>query len=89
MTRLFGVLCALMVVLFLAGLVRVYRGPTHADRMLAATLMTSTAAGAMLLLGRALEVPEARHVALIIVLLAALSVIAFARIEPGGGEDRS
>ena len=89
MNALHGLLAAAMLVVLLLGLLRVYRGPTEADRMLAASLMTSAAVGAMLLFGRALGAPAAQDVALVIVLLAALSAVAFARVDPRSERERS
>jgi multicomponent Na+:H+ antiporter subunit F len=60
-----------------AGLFRVIRGPTAADRMLAAQLFCTTAVAVLLLLAEALAMPAARDVALVFALLAALATAAF------------
>lgn len=72
----------LLVALFLllnlgAGLWRIARGPTAADRMLAAQLLGTTAVGILLLLAQANAVPAARDVALVLALLAAVTAVAF------------
>jgi multicomponent Na+:H+ antiporter subunit F len=60
-----------------AGLWRVGRGPTAADRMLAAQLFGTTSAAILLLLAQALRLPPLRDVALVLALLAIIAVIAF------------
>ncbi len=64
----------------LAGLARVHRGPTAADRMLAALLFGTTTTAVLLLLAAAMELPALRDVALLFVLLAAVLTVAFTRI---------
>jgi multicomponent Na+:H+ antiporter subunit F len=76
----FELLLAAFLVLTLAGgLVRVLRGPTPADSMLAAQLLGTTGVGTLLLLGEALGLPGLRDVALLFVLLAVLATLAFVR----------
>lgn len=76
-----------------AGLVRVLRGPTATDRMLAAQLFGTTAVAILLLLGQAGANPALQDVALVFALLAALAAITFVRrsvTEPppaAGGDD--
>lgn len=60
-----------------AGLVRIARGPTPADRILAAQLFGTTGVAILLLLAQALERPALRDVALAFALLAAVTVAAF------------
>lgn len=62
---------------FAVGLVRVLRGPTAADRMLAAQLFASTAVAILLLLAEAMDRPALRDVALVFGLLAAVAGVAF------------
>ncbi len=62
-----------------AGLVRILRGPTPADRMLAAQLFGTTGVAVLLLLAEAQALAALRDVALVVALLAAVSVIAFVR----------
>jgi multicomponent Na+:H+ antiporter subunit F len=62
-----------------AGLWRVLRGPTAADRMLAAQLFGTTAVACVLLLAQAFEHPSLRDVALVFALLAAVTAVAFVR----------
>ncbi len=60
-----------------AGLWRVMRGPTAADRMLAAQLFGTTAVAALLLLAEGMARPALRDVALVFALLAAVAAVAF------------
>jgi multicomponent Na+:H+ antiporter subunit F len=60
-----------------AGLWRVMRGPTAADRMLAAQLFGTTAVAALLLLAEGTARPALRDVALVFALLAAVAAVAF------------
>ncbi len=71
-----------------AGLWRVMRGPTAADRMLAAQLFGTTAVAALLLLAEAMSEPALRDIALVFALLAAVAAVAFVqRIWSRGGDD--
>lgn len=62
-----------------AGMWRVLRGPTPADRMLAAQLFGTTAVAILLLLGQVFDRSELRDVALVFALLAAITAVAFVR----------
>lgn len=73
-----------------AALVRAARGPTVADRMLAALLFGSTGVGILLLMSVAMASPPIVDVALVLALLAAISGVAFARrawTRNEGGDD--
>jgi multicomponent Na+:H+ antiporter subunit F len=61
------------------GLVRVARGPTAADRMLAAQLFGTTGVAILLVLGSALQLRALRDVALVFALLAAVLTVAFVK----------
>lgn len=63
----------------IAGLVRVERGPTPADRMLAAQLFGTGGVAALLLLSQGLGVAALRDVALVFALLAAMAAVAFVK----------
>jgi multicomponent Na+:H+ antiporter subunit F len=63
----------------LAGLGRTLRGPTPADRMLAAQLFGTTGVAILVLLAEALNRPALRDVALVFVLLGALATVAFVK----------
>ena len=71
-----------------AGLWRVMRGPTAADRMLAAQLFGTTAVAVLLLLAEAMGDPSLRDIALVFALLAAVAAVAFVqRVWSRGGDD--
>lgn len=63
-----------------AGLVRVARGPTAADRMLAILLFGSTTVAMLLLMAEWMRLPSLRSVALLFVMLAAILSLAFISI---------
>ena len=59
------------------GLVRLLRGPTDADRMMAAQLLGTGGVAALLLLGVASGVGAVAEVGLLLALLAAFASVAF------------
>lgn len=63
-----------------AGMGRVLRGPTAADRMLAAQLFGTNAVAILVLLAEAAEMAPLRDVALLFALLSALTAVAFVRL---------
>lgn len=74
------------------GLLRVERGPTNGDRMLAAQLLGTGAVAVLLLLARAADAPALLDVALVLALLAAVASAVFVRrigvqAPADGGED--
>jgi multicomponent Na+:H+ antiporter subunit F len=76
----FYLLIALLLVLnILAGLCRVFIGPTPADRMLAAQLFGTTGAAVFLLLAEAFDRPSIRDVALVLVVLSVMAMVSFVR----------
>lgn len=66
----------------LSGLVRVLRGPTSTDRLMAAQLFGTTGVAILLLLGEVFAAPALRNVALVFALLAVLATVAFVRRVP-------
>lgn len=62
-----------------AGMWRILRGPTIADRMLAAQLFGTTTVAILLLLSQIFDNSALRDVALVFALLAAITVVAFVR----------
>ena len=69
----------LLLLTMAAGLVRIVRGPTLPDRMMAAQLLGTASIGVLLLLAFAFASPALVDVALIFGLLAAVAVTAFTR----------
>lgn len=59
--------------------VRVYRGPTRADRLMGTLIFGTTTVAILLLLAKATAQPALIDVALLFVLLAAIIVVAFTR----------
>ncbi|WP_277831058.1 monovalent cation/H+ antiporter complex subunit F [Thauera mechernichensis] len=89
----FSLLLLLSLVL---GLLRVWKGPGFADRMLAAQLLGTTGVAMLVLLADPLGLAALRDVALVLALLAVLAVLAFvARVwdpdeqVPDGSENPS
>lgn len=72
-----------------AGMWRVSRGPTAADRMLAAQLFGTVAVAVLMLLSQAYENTAILDVALVFALLAAVTAVAFVQrawSDKGDGE---
>ena len=67
------------------GLARILRGPGDAERIMAAQLLGTGGVAALLLLAKAMSVPAAVEVALILALLAAFVTVAFVK---GAGRSR-
>ncbi len=91
MAELAGWLAAFLLANLLVALVRVARGPTQADRMLAALLFGTTGVALLLLLAEAQAEPALIDAALVFALLAAIAGAAFAQRawrEEGGDERR-
>lgn len=76
MAAWFTGLAALLLLTIAAALWRIWRGPTSADRMMAAQLIGSGGVAVTLLLAAAGQ-PEARNVGLVLALLAAFAAVAF------------
>ena len=78
---------ALLILLsVVAGLIRILRGPTAADRMLAAQLFGSGGVAILLILAQAMQMPSLVDVALIYALLAAVTMVVFVRRQWGSQE---
>jgi multicomponent Na+:H+ antiporter subunit F len=69
----------LILISVVVGLIRIFRGPTAADRMLAAQLFGSGGVAILLILAQAMQVPSLVDVALIYALLAAVTMVVFVR----------
>jgi len=77
MTWLLEAVAVLLLVTLALGLIRIWRGPTIADRMLAAQLFGTTGVGLLLVLAELQQLPALRDVALVLALLAVMAVLAF------------
>lgn len=83
-------LAAILIVLLaslLGGLWRVIRGPSDADRMLSAQLLGTAAVAMTLVLARVQDMPALLDVALVLALLAAVTLVAFVALSTKGGND--
>ncbi|BAU58892.1 Bsr7316 protein [Halorhodospira halochloris] len=80
MENIYTGLALFLLLNLLAGLFRVYHGPSAADRMLAALLFGTTTVAVLLLLAQTMQEPALRDVALLFTLLAAVIAIAFTRL---------
>ena len=82
---LFLTLTLLVLVLSLCiGLMRIFRGPELEDRIMSVQLMGTTGVGILLILGLLLDIPASIDIALVLAMLAAISVVALTRREAAG-----
>ena len=84
---LFIWLAALILISVLIGLVRIFKGPTGADRMLAAQLLGTGGVAILLILAFAMRMPALLDVALVYSLLAATAMVVFVRRHWQGHKD--
>lgn len=95
---LFVVFAVVLLGTIVVGLIRVERGPSPADRMLAAQLFGTSGVAMLLLLSEGLDMPALRDVGLVFALLAAMTSVAFVKrawhrglkeaVEGGERDDR-
>jgi multicomponent Na+:H+ antiporter subunit F len=81
MTIFLQILALFLLLNLLGGLIRILRGPTRSDRMLAAQLFGTTGVAVLLVLSGAADSSALRDAALIFVLLAAVNSVVFVRIR--------
>jgi multicomponent Na+:H+ antiporter subunit F len=85
--------CCFILVMVAVGLIRVLRGPTNADRMMATQLFGTGGIAALLLLAAAADLSAVADVVLVLALLAAFASVAFVKNasretdDPEGGHD--
>ncbi len=89
MKEFFLLAALILLVTMAAGLVRIAKGPTVADRMLAALLFGSTGVAILILLSQAMALPAAVDVALMFAVLATVVGVAFATRNREGPSDPS
>lgn len=91
MESFFLIVILLLVANIMAGLCRVFLGPTPADRMLAAQLFGTAGAAVFLLLAETFREPAIRDAALVLVVLSVMAVVAFVRkmadLSPGDNDE--
>jgi multicomponent Na+:H+ antiporter subunit F len=68
----------------LAGLIRVFRGPAPAERMLAAQLFGTASVAMLLVLSQVMQMPALLDVALVFAVLAAVTLVAFVVLAERG-----
>lgn len=86
MPELRAAVALFLVLTVLVGMIRVARGPSFADRMLVALLMGTTGVAVLVLLAASPGAGALRDVALVLSLLASVTVVAFARLAASGRE---
>lgn len=86
MDRFYVGLAVFLLLNLLGGLVRILRGPTRGDRMLAAQLFGTTGVAILLVFAEAAGRPALRDVALVFALLAVVNTAVFVR-GAGAGRD--
>ena len=85
MTLLLDLVAVGLLLSLIAGMVRIWRGPGFADRMLAAQLFGTTGIAILLVLAQSQRIDALRDVAFVLALLAMLAVLVFvARVWHGG-----
>lgn len=67
----------LILLTLLASLARMVVGPTRADKLMVTQLFSTCGSATLLVLSRAMETPALVDVALLLVLLGAVSMVAF------------
>jgi multicomponent Na+:H+ antiporter subunit F len=77
MDNLYAIVAVFLMMNLLAGLFRIYVGPTPADRLLAAQLLGTTGTAILLVLSAWLSMSPLVDAAIIFALLAAVTLIAF------------
>ena len=90
MTAFYLFVAGVLVLSIAAGLVRIVRGPTPADRLLAAQLFGTAGTAILFLLAEVQGLEPLQDVALVFGLLAAITAVAFAqRLWPADRGDAS
>lgn len=84
MVNVYFAVAFFLLITLVGGLQRILRGPTPADRMLAAQLFGSTGVAILLLLGEAAGAAGVQDVALVFALLSVINVVVFVRARSGG-----
>jgi len=82
MSTFYFIIAGLLLISVLLGLVRIVKGPTPADRLLAIQLLGTTAVAILVVLAEPMTLPALRDVALVFALLAVIATVAFVKISP-------
>lgn len=86
MTQYLMATVVILLLVLLTGLWRVIKGPTSCDRMLATQLFGSAGVAVLMLLATAKQQPALLNTALVLALLAPLTLIAFLRLQSKNDE---
>jgi multicomponent Na+:H+ antiporter subunit F len=86
MALLYTSISLFLLLMLAVGVIRVVRGPTDFDRMIAAQLFGTTAVAILCLLAEAGNQPALRSVALVFALLSAITAVTFVRHRMAGDE---
>ena len=81
MSAFLGIVLLVLSLALVGGLIRVLRGPSGADRMIAAQLLGTTGVGILLLLAEVNGAAALRDVALVFAALASVVTLAFVRLQ--------
>ncbi len=84
MTTFLSLTLIALLLSILAGLVRIFRGPEPAERMLAAQLFGTAAVAILLVLSQLMAMPALLDVAMVFALLAAITLVAFVVLASRG-----
>lgn len=79
MTSLYLLAATVLLVSLISGMYRLLRGPTPGDRILVIQLFGTTAVAVLILIGKVANSPALVDVALVLALLAAITIVAFVR----------
>lgn len=77
MTLTLNAVAAFLLLTLLIALIRIWRGPAPADRMLASQLFGTTGVALLLVLAHAQSMPALMDVALTLAVLSVLAIVAF------------
>jgi len=84
MSTFLGITLIVLALSLCIGLIRIFRGPTIEDRIMSVQLMGTTGVGILLVLGLLMDMPASIDIALVLAMLAAVSVVALTRREAEG-----
>ncbi|MCH8467144.1 MAG: pH regulation protein F [Roseinatronobacter sp.] len=84
MIHFLSVILIALLLSILAGLIRVFRGPAPAERMLAAQLFGTASVAMLLVLSQVMQMPALLDVALVFAVLAAVTLVAFVVLAERG-----
>ncbi|SIO54715.1 multisubunit sodium/proton antiporter, MrpF subunit [Rhodovulum sp. ES.010] len=85
MSQILAAILFVLLASLLGGLWRVIRGPSDADRMLSAQLLGTAAVAITIVLARIQEMPALLDVALVMALLAAVTLVAYVALSARRG----